>query len=157
MRATSLGVLLMGCGAATVAHAQSRVAGGVGLHVASVGNSSPVLAATADIGVSLRSQPRQLFLRAQWWATSQVRAGVGLYYGGRWTRHRFVYGEAGVGATGSKDSANNMTVRPAIGFALGWAIDVSHTVQVRLVSGYLRDTQKATYSLGVSLCSCPGS
>lgn len=157
LRPTSLIALLLICGTARRLHAQSRLTAGFGVSLASVDRSSTTLAASADVGFALKNQPRQVFVRAQWWDTPMTRVGAGLYYGGRWTTHRFVYGEAGVGATASKDSTNAMTFRPAVAFALGGSITLSSRLQLRAFSGYLRDTKSVTYSLGIALCSCRGS
>lgn len=157
LRPTSLILLAFICGTARRLHAQSRLTASFGVSLASVDHSSTTLAASADVGFSLKNQPRQIFVRAQWWDTPRTRIGTGLYYGGRWTTHRFVYGEVGVGATASKDSTNAMVFRPAVALALGGSITLSSRMQLRLFSGYLRDTKGRTYSLGIALCSCRGS
>jgi len=64
--------------------------------------------------------------------------------------NRRLYGDAGVSVL--RIQANSVDdYRAAIGFGLGWIVDLSATKQLRLQMTYLRDTVEETYGVGALL------
>lgn len=146
-----------GAACPTSLHGQGRWAVAAGAHRATVGNASAALGMTADIGRRLAPDSRYLFLRGYWWDTASARAGVGLYYGGRGTKWRFIYADFGVTAISAKNAAGRTLLHPGVGWTLAGVLDLARHVQIRLGGGYLWDTKLTTRSLGASICFCPDS
>lgn len=140
---------------------QARWVVAAGAHRATVGTASPVLGLTTDFGYRLSSSGGFLSLRMQWWDTVDPLAAIGLYYGGRSKKWRFIYVDLGIAAIRAESAAGRATVRPAVGLTVAGVLDIANDVKLRVggaqlwESAQLWDSDKAILNLGVSICICP--
>lgn len=136
------------------AQGQRSVVAGAGIYESNVGSShDAVVSATVDVG--LRLNRGQALLRGQWWGSDPDVGAVGAYIADRHPQRRFLYGEIGVLATGRREANGDLIVRPGLGVTAGFAFDIGRVVQLRLVSNYVLDSQRAMRSVGLSISVCP--
>jgi len=145
----TVGSLLLIGGTPIPGAAQHPFVGGAGAFFASVEDTSSAVAVSFEVGVSV-TRNYQAVLRGTWWSFEDHRLALGVYYGGRLPMNRHLYGDAGVSVL--RTHVNSVDdYRAAIGFGLGWILDVSATNQLRLQMTYLRDSAEQTYGIGALL------
>lgn len=136
---------------------QGRWALGGGLHHADVGAESGVLGVTADIGYRLGYDSRRVIFRLSWWDTIDALGAVGLYYGVRGKRRRFIYGDLGISAIREESTAGRASWRPAVGLAIAGVLDLGDGIELRAGGAQLWSAKKSITNVGLSICFCPGS
>jgi hypothetical protein len=150
-KALRVPVFLLLLGIPSICVSQNQIVVGVGFGGARPRLSHSVAAFSMDAGMTL-SRDGYLVVRGTWWDTADPIRVLGVQWGGRWPRHRWLYGEIGAMTifyprTGTSGSV----ARPALGASLGFEIDLLRGFQLQAGASQVRDTHDFSQSLGITI------
>lgn len=139
----------------TVLHSQNPWGVAVGTFGARVDSRPAVLSATLDVAHRFSNPGRFIALRSYWWKTSPASGGVGIFYGGRGSKWRFLHADAGVIGIARRSGSGRIVLAPAVAWSVAAVVDLLPNVQFRLGGGYLLGSKTRITTIGATACYCP--